>query len=479
MGTSVGGKRTGRWRERAFSKAIAPVFAAILLLMSAPDRAEADIKGDAQKSPNTVEQKTPAHPPTAADTSAAYVSAVAAPATYSLTVNRLPTAGGTATAKQQLGITTETPINITASPASDYVFVNWTVTSGLARFADANAHITTVSLSSDAAITANFQQTFSLTINRNPIEGGTVSQAFQSGITAGAPVEITATPASGYRFVNWTVTGGQAWFANSNAPKTTIVLGSNATIFANFRPTLTLTVNSNGSGAVSPTSEDGIVAGAPVSVTATAADGHRFINWTVTGGQAWFDDVNAEKTTVSMSTDAAITANFRENVSAKMPTVLVKFGIGGQNLDYERKTDGNGISLRDQDRTVTSGTAMGIDVITIGKMGLAISTGVNIVIGSDEGVSIDPSLGIGYVNYKQHYLGAFLNLIANSYIIPDNLYVNPYNNQRGDIFIAPTFLSGYDFGGVSLGGHLSYMYGIMSSVSGFKFSVGAGVNLAK
>jgi len=457
MGTSVGNKRAGRVCGRAVSGVIATIFAALLL--------NAPVTG------------TPAPPPAAADTPAA--DAFTPSVTYSLTINHLPTAGGTATATQLLSITPDTPVNITALPSSDYFFVNWTVTGGRARFADANAHTTTVTLRSDAVITANFKQTFSLTVNRDPAEGGTTGRELQSGVTSGAPVEIAATPAGGYRFVKWTVTGGQAWFANSNAPKTTVSMNTDAIITAGFRPTLKLTVNTNGGGTTNTSAEEVMTEDTPVSITATASEGHRFVNWTVTGGQAWFADANAAQTTVSMNTDAIITANFRENHTAKTPTVLVTFGIGVQSLNYERKIDDSGISLRDQDRTVTSGTTLGIDVLTIGRTGVAISTGVNAVISSDEGVSIDPSLGIGYVYYRQYHVGALLNLIANSYIIPDDSYVNPYNNQRGDLFISPTFITGYDFGGVSLGGQASYMYGIMSSVSGFKLSAGIGVNLAK
>jgi hypothetical protein len=208
--------------------------------------------------------------------------------------------------------------------------------------------------------------------------------------------------------------------------------------------------------------------------------GYRFVNWTVTGGQAWFADANNPGTTVSLNTDAAISANFqRGGAATKKPTVLTTFGIGWQTINYERRLDDENIILNDQDRTVASGTKLGVNVFVIGKSGFTVAAGTDLVIGSGEGININPMLGLGYVSYRRHYVGTTLNFIANAHIIPEDSYVNPYNNQRGDVFIAPTFLTGYDYGAVSLGIQLSYMYGLMSSVSGFSFSAGLGINITR
>jgi uncharacterized protein (TIGR02145 family) len=155
---------------------------------------------------------------------------------WTLTVNS--TAGGTVTpSSPQSNIAAETPVNITAASNSGYRFVNWTVVSGTAVFGNADSASTTVTLSSNATIRANFQlipPTYTLTVNRDPIIGGTVTQALQSGITAGTPVTITATPASGYTFVNWMVTSGTAVFGNADNASTAVTLSSNATVRANF-----------------------------------------------------------------------------------------------------------------------------------------------------------------------------------------------------------------------------------------------------
>ncbi|MDR2579062.1 MAG: hypothetical protein LBC70_09715 [Chitinispirillales bacterium] len=126
-------------------------------------------------------------------------------------------------------------MSITATPTSGYGFVNWTLTSGTATFANANDVVTTVTLSSNATIMANFSAPVTLTVNHSPTAGGTVTPTSQSGITVGTPVNISATASSGYEFFNWAVISGAATFANANNAATTVTLSSNATIRANFQ----------------------------------------------------------------------------------------------------------------------------------------------------------------------------------------------------------------------------------------------------
>ncbi|MCL2688214.1 MAG: hypothetical protein FWE57_00005, partial [Chitinispirillia bacterium] len=149
---------------------------------------------------------------------------------------------------------------------------------------------------------------------RNPTAGGTVSPASQVNVNPEVPiVNITAEPASGYRFVDWTVVSGTATFDNANDASTTVTLGSNATIRANFQ-TFTLTVNRNptAGGTVSPASQVNVNPEIPiVNITATSASGHRFVNWTVVTGTATFGNAESASTTVTLSSNATIRANFK------------------------------------------------------------------------------------------------------------------------------------------------------------------------
>jgi uncharacterized protein (TIGR02145 family)/uncharacterized repeat protein (TIGR02543 family) len=84
---------------------------------------------------------------------------VAAEETYTLTVEANPVDGGVVTpTSPQSGIAPETPIEISATANDDYVFVNWELVSGAAVFDDEDDAETTVILSADATIRANFLQ---------------------------------------------------------------------------------------------------------------------------------------------------------------------------------------------------------------------------------------------------------------------------------------------------------------------------------
>jgi hypothetical protein len=69
---------------------------------------------------------------------------------------------------------------------------------------------------------------YTVSVSNNPLEGGTVTGG---GIfEADASVTVTATPASGYRFVNWTENGAEVSTDNNY----TFVPGSNINLVANF-----------------------------------------------------------------------------------------------------------------------------------------------------------------------------------------------------------------------------------------------------
>jgi hypothetical protein len=63
--------------------------------------------------------------------------------------------------------------------------------------------------------------------------GGTVSGSASSNYTAGTPISVTATPASSYRFVNWTVSGVTVSNLAAN-PLSFNMPSSNVTLTANF-----------------------------------------------------------------------------------------------------------------------------------------------------------------------------------------------------------------------------------------------------
>jgi uncharacterized protein (TIGR02145 family) len=83
--------------------------------------------------------------------------------TYTLTVSKNPTSGGTTTpASSQSNISAGTQVNISATAASGYTFNNWTI-SGSGTIANSSNASTSVTVNGNVTVTANFQQSVVVT----------------------------------------------------------------------------------------------------------------------------------------------------------------------------------------------------------------------------------------------------------------------------------------------------------------------------
>ena len=105
------------------------------------------------------------------------------------------------------------------------------------------------------------------------------------------------------------------WFDGTTQYTASTIIVEDVNLVAAWKEILkyTLLVDINDptvGGSVSPTSQSGINAGVPVDITATAYIGYRFIGWTVTNGTAAFGNANSAATTVTLSSNATIKANF-------------------------------------------------------------------------------------------------------------------------------------------------------------------------
>jgi len=102
--------------------------------------------------------------------------------------------------------------------------------------ANVNAASTTITMSGDYSITANFEAIpagqYSLTTSSTA--GGSVTTPGEGTFThdAGTVVSLVATPATGYEFVGWT--GDVGTIANVNAASTTITMNDSYSIRADF-----------------------------------------------------------------------------------------------------------------------------------------------------------------------------------------------------------------------------------------------------
>jgi uncharacterized repeat protein (TIGR02543 family) len=235
--------------------------------------------------------------------------------TYSLSI--FSTTGGLVTSPGQgtFGYVGGTVVNLVASAAAGYRFVNWT--GSVSTLGNVNAALTTITMQGNYAITANFEAITVVTYNLNVSStvGGSVTTPGQGIFTyaAGAAVGLVASPIAGYRFVNWT--GNVGTVANVNAASTSIVMQANYFITANFeiiQPVkYRLTISSGSCGSVTTPGEgvftyDG---GTVVTLVATPARRYEFVGWS--GDVGTIADVNSATTTIIMNGDYSIRADFQ------------------------------------------------------------------------------------------------------------------------------------------------------------------------
>jgi len=100
--------------------------------------------------------------------------------------------------------------------------------------ANSNSATTTVTIDGNKTVTANFElippTQYTLTMAVDPEGGGSTDPTVgEHTYNEGTVVDITATPADGYQFVNW-----EGDVANSNSATTTVTIDGNKTVTANF-----------------------------------------------------------------------------------------------------------------------------------------------------------------------------------------------------------------------------------------------------
>ena len=213
-----------------------------------------------------------------------------------------------------------TAVTLSALPASGYQFVNWT--GEVDTVLDVGSALTTIIMNGDYSVVANFEQVtvtrYYLTITSTT--GGSVTSPGEGTYVCGAGmvVGLVATPTSGYQFVNWT--GDVDNIANVESASTTIAVNGDSSIRANFQQVspgqFSLTISSTTGGSVTAPGEGAFTYddGAVVSLTAIAASGYYFVNWT--GDVGTIDDVNASSTTIAMNSNCSVRANFSADSSS-------------------------------------------------------------------------------------------------------------------------------------------------------------------
>jgi len=154
---------------------------------------------------------------------------------YNLTTNS--TAGGNVTTPGE-GVYPHdygTVVNLTATPDTNYTFVNWT-TADMSEIAAPTAASTTVTVDKNKTVTANFAiKQYNLTINSTT--GGTVTtpgEGVNGPYDHGMVVNLVAEPEADYAFLEWS--GDNGTIADVNSTTTNITMYDNYSIVAIFGP---------------------------------------------------------------------------------------------------------------------------------------------------------------------------------------------------------------------------------------------------
>ena len=219
--------------------------------------------------------------------------------TYEITATANPTDGGTITGADSYshGAT----CTLTATANEGYTFVNWTKGSDVVS-TDLTYSFTVVEA---AAYVANFQiNSYTITVDVNNTEWGTATGG--GVINHFETCTLTATPAEGYHFVNWTLNGD---VVSTNNPYSFEVHGAGNYI-ANFAiNTYEITTTANPAAGGTVTGAGTYSHGATCTLSATANTGYTFINWTK-GSDVVSTDPTCSFTVVEAAT---YVANFQIN----------------------------------------------------------------------------------------------------------------------------------------------------------------------
>src|SRR6185503_7341364 len=187
---------------------------------------------------------------------------------------------------------------VTAVPNTGYHFVQWSDGVLTATRTDTN-------VSANVSVTASFASdtTFTLTYTAGP--NGTISGTSPQTVAPGASgTPVTAVPATGYHFVQWSD-------GVLTATRTDTNVNANVSVTASFAiNTYTLTYTAGANGSISGTSPQTVAFGASgTAVTAVPDTGFHFVQWS--------DGVlTATRTDTNVSANVSVTATFAVNVTA-------------------------------------------------------------------------------------------------------------------------------------------------------------------
>ncbi len=199
-----------------------------------------------------------------------------------------------------------------ASPDTDYVVDRWYVDGVVAQIGGTSYTLSEIKAAHDVKVTfRNIYSTYTVSFAAGP--GGSISGATPQILAYGGSCSpVTATADARYHFVNWTGS-----LTTANNPLTVENVMDNMDVTANFAHDtvqMTMSVSPPRGGNASPAGTTVVDTAVPTVISAAAATGFTFVNWDASpADNAVFGDASSADTTVTLSADAAVTANFAIN----------------------------------------------------------------------------------------------------------------------------------------------------------------------
>lgn len=175
-----------------------------------------------------------------------------------------------------------------------------------------------------------------ITLNRNPMAGGTVNG---NGVyNRNSSVTVSATPNANYIFINWTENGN---LVSTNASYT-FTISSNRTLVANFAQIIdTLLTSANPSIGGNTSGGGTYTRGSNATVTATANAGYIFTNWTENG-----NPVSSNTSyTFAISANRNLVANFSQNIVNYTVTTASSPSNGGTTTGGGSYANGTSVTI--------------------------------------------------------------------------------------------------------------------------------------
>ena len=191
-------------------------------------------------------------------------------------------------------------VTVTATPATDCYFVNWTV-NGSEVSTSASYTFTP---DGNVTVTANFEHVKENTVTVTSSDPAYGSVSGGGKFKTGESATVTATPTGDSVFVNWTVNGTEV----STSAVYTFSVKGDTELVANFRQLNSYTVTVSPSDGTYGTVSGGgsYKEGASVTVTASANEGYRFTGWKENGKTV----STSEEYTFTAESDRVLTAEF-------------------------------------------------------------------------------------------------------------------------------------------------------------------------